>query len=60
MPGGFATDLLEHARTVERQLNRAIEISETLTQNGWAKAYVNYAAWNLASQNLRKLKGEIE
>lgn len=59
MPGGYATDLMEHARTLERELNRAIEIAETLQQNGWAKAYVNYEPWGRASQNLRKLKEEI-
>ena len=60
MPGGYATDLMEHARTLERELNRAIEIAETLQQNGWAKAYVNYEPWGRASQNLRKLKEEIQ
>jgi hypothetical protein len=59
MTGGcVATDIVEHARTLERQLNRAIAIAEEYHLHGWAKAYVHYDSWNQASRDLKKLKQE--
>jgi hypothetical protein len=56
--GCVAIDIVEHARVMERQLNRAIAIADECRQHGWAKAYINYKPWADAGIELKKLKEE--